>query len=111
ASEKGATPKAAKPIEILTFKTATDVLAALRAGQVETAIMIDQTAREIARVGRAESTPTGRGGAPPTKMFRNRNVAEKVAATLTAMKADGSYDKLFDKFGCSRAPHSVFPLP
>jgi len=31
-------------------------------------------------------------------IFRKRSVAQKVADTLTAMKADGSYDKLFDKF-------------
>lgn len=40
-------------------------------------------------------------------MFRNKNVAEKFAATLTAMKADGSYDKHFDKFGLTKAPESV----
>jgi polar amino acid transport system substrate-binding protein len=110
AADKEATAKGAKPIEILTFKTATDVLAALRAGQVETAIMIDQTAREIERRGLVEITATGLGGAPTTMMFRNRNVAEKVAATLTAMKADGSYDKLFDKFGLTKAPDSVFAI-
>jgi polar amino acid transport system substrate-binding protein len=43
-------------------------------------------------------------------MFRNRAVAEKVAATLTAMKADGSYDKLFDKFGLTKAPDSTFAI-
>jgi polar amino acid transport system substrate-binding protein len=43
-------------------------------------------------------------------MFRNRLVAEKVANTLTAMKADGAYDKLFDKFGLTKAPDSVFAI-
>jgi polar amino acid transport system substrate-binding protein len=86
------------------------VLAALRAGQVETAILIDQTANEIARRGLIEITATGLGGAPTTMMFRNKNVAEKVAATLTAMKADGSYDKLFEKFGLTKAPDSVFTI-
>ena len=43
-------------------------------------------------------------------MARNRAVAEKVAATLTAMKADGSYDKLFDKFGLTKAPESTFAI-
>src|SRR5882672_1354693 len=49
AEDKELTAKGGKPLEILTFKTATDVLAALRAGQVESAILIDQTAREIER--------------------------------------------------------------
>ena len=75
--DKEAVAKGAKPIEILTFKTATDVLAALRAGQVETAILIDQTAKEIERRGLIEITATGLGGAPTTMMFRNRAVAEQ----------------------------------
>jgi len=108
--DKEATEKGAKPIEILTFKTATDVLAALRAGQVETAILIDQTAKEIQRRGLVEITATGLGGAPTTMMFRNRTVAEKVAAVLTAMKADGYYDKLFDHYDLTKSPDSVFAI-
>jgi len=109
-ADKEATAKGSKPIEILTFTTATDVIAALRAGQVEAAILIDQTAKEIERRGVVEITATGLGGAPTTMMYRNRAVAEKVAATLTAMKADGTYDRLFDKFGITKAPESVFTI-
>ena len=109
-ADKEAAAKGAKPIEILTFTTQTDVIAALRAGQVEAAILIDQTAKEIERRGVVEVTATGLGGAPTTMMYRNRAVAEKVAATLTAMKADGTYDKLFDKFGITKAPESVFTI-
>ena len=109
-ADKEATAKGAKPIEILTFTTQTDVIAALRAGQVEAAILIDQTAKEIERRGVVEVTATGLGGAPTTMMYRNRAVAEKVAATLTAMKADGTYDRLFDKFGITKAPDSVFTI-
>ena len=109
-ADKEATAKSAKPIEILTFKTATDVLAALRAGQVETAVLIDQTAKEIERRGLIEITATGLGGAPTTMMFRSKTVATKVAATLTEMGADGSYDKLFDKFGLTKAPSNTFAI-
>ncbi len=110
AEDKEVTAKGGKPIEILTFKTATDVLAALRAGQVETAILIDQTAKEIERRGLIEISATGLGGAPTTMMFRNKTVATKVAATLTAMGADGTYDKLFDKFGLTKAPSKTFVI-
>jgi polar amino acid transport system substrate-binding protein len=109
-ADKEATAKGAKPIEILTFTTATDVLAALRAGQVASAILIDQTAKEIEHRGLIGITATGLGGAPTTMMFRNRAVAEQVAATLTAMKKDGYYDKLFDKYGLTKAPESVFSI-
>jgi polar amino acid transport system substrate-binding protein len=109
-ADKEATAKGAKPVEILTFTTATDVIAALRAGQVESAILIDQTAKEIERRGVVEITATGLGGAPTTMMYRNRTVAEKVAAILTAMKVDGTYDKLFDKYGLTKAPDSTFSI-
>jgi polar amino acid transport system substrate-binding protein len=109
-ADKEATAKGAKPIEILTFKTATDVIAALRAGQVDTAILIDQTAKEIERRGVVEITATGLGGAPTTMMYRNRDVAEKVAAILTAMKKDGYYDALFDKYGLTKSPDQTFAI-
>lgn len=65
AEDKELSANGAKPIEILAFKTATDVLAALRAGQVESAVLIDQTAKEIERRGLIEITATGLGGARP----------------------------------------------
>lgn len=108
--DKELVAKGKKPIEILTFKTATDVLAALRAGQVETAILIDQTANEIKRRGLIEITATGLGGAPTTMMFRNRKVAEKVAETLTALKKEGYYDKLFDRYGLTKLPLETFVI-
>ena len=110
AQDKELVAKGGKPIEVLTFKTATDVTAALRAGQVDTAIHIDQTAKELERRGLIEITATGLGGAPTTMMFRNRAIAEKVAATLTAMGADGTYDTLFDKFGLTKAPTKTFAI-
>ena len=74
------------------------------------AVLIDQTANEIVRCGLIEITATGLGGAPTTMMFRNKTVATKVPATLTEMGADGSYDKLFDKFGLTKAPSKVFAI-
>ena len=32
------------------------------------------------------------------------------ADTLNAMKADGTYDKLFDKFGLTKAPDGAFAI-
>ncbi|MBV8165716.1 MAG: transporter substrate-binding domain-containing protein, partial [Alphaproteobacteria bacterium] len=102
--DKDNVAKGAKPIEVRAFTTMTDVLAALRAGQVETAILIDQSASEIVRRGAAKVLVTGLGSASTTLAFRNRAVAEAVAGALNAMREDGFYDKLFDKFGLSRFP-------
>jgi polar amino acid transport system substrate-binding protein len=108
--DKALVAKGAKPIDIHSFTTATDVIAALRAGQVDTAILIDQTAKEIVRRGVIEITATGLGGAPTTLVFRNHDVAAKVAATLTAMRADGFYDALFDRYGLTKLPDQVFTI-
>jgi polar amino acid transport system substrate-binding protein len=43
-------------------------------------------------------------------MYRNRNVAEKVVAALNALKADGTYDKLFDKFGITKLSDATFAI-
>jgi polar amino acid transport system substrate-binding protein len=108
--DKALVAKGAKGIDIHSFTTATDVIAALRAGQVDTAILIDQTAKEIVRRGIIEVTATGLGGAPTTLVFRNHDVAAKVAATLTAMRADGFYDALFDRYGLTKLPEKVFAI-
>ncbi len=108
--DKAITEKGGKPIDVRTFTTATDVIAALRAGQVDTAILIDQTAREIVKRGIIKVTATGLGGAPTTLVFRNKDVAEKVAAALTAMRADGFYDALFDRYGLTKLPGTVFAI-
>ncbi len=102
---------AGKPgIDLHAFTTATDVLAALHAGQVESAILIDQTAREIVRRGGVKIVGDGFGGAPTTLAFRKRSVAEAVAKTLTEMRADGTYDRLFDAFGLTKLPEQVFAI-
>jgi polar amino acid transport system substrate-binding protein len=108
--DKDITGTGGKPVDIRTFTTATDVIAALRAGQVDTAILIDQTAREIVKRGIIKITATGLGGAPTTLVFRNKEVAEKVAATLTAMRGDGFYDALFDRYGLTKLPDKTFAI-
>jgi polar amino acid transport system substrate-binding protein len=108
--DKDNVAKGLKPIDIRTFTTATDVIAALRAGQIETAILIDQTAKEIVRRGVIEITATGLGGAPTTLVFRNKAIAQKVAETLTAMKKDGFYDALFDRYGLTKLPVETFVI-
>ena len=108
--DKDNTAQGGKPVDIRTFTTATDVIAALRAGQVDTAILIDQTAREIVKRGIIKVTATGLGGAPTTLVFRNRAVAGKVAEALTAMKADGFYDALFDRYGLTKLPGATIAI-
>jgi polar amino acid transport system substrate-binding protein len=91
-----------KPIDFRTFSTASETTAALRAGQLEAAINVDEVARSYAERGIVKIGVSGLNGTDITLSFRDRTLAQATADTLSAMKADGSYDKLFDKFGMTR---------
>jgi len=93
-----------KPVDLRTFTTATDATAALRAGQVEAVVIVEEAARAIAKQRGMKLILTGFGGSDITFGFRNKQVAEAVAEAFTAIRADGTYDTLFDKFGMAKLP-------
>jgi polar amino acid transport system substrate-binding protein len=96
--------KGLKPMDIKAFPTATEVLAVMRARQVEIGILIDQTANEMVRRGLVKVLTTGLAPAPTTFAFRSRKLAQLFADTLNEMRADGTYGKLFEKFGITQFP-------
>jgi polar amino acid transport system substrate-binding protein len=102
--------KGGKPADIRSFKTATETVAALRAGQLEAAVNIDETATDLEKRGGVKVLLKGLNGTPITFAFRDKAVAEAAAQAITAMKADGTYDKLFDQFGMTRLPDTVFKI-
>jgi polar amino acid transport system substrate-binding protein len=108
--DKETVAKGGKAIDIHAFTTATDVLAALNAGQVEIAILIEPTAREMARRGFGRIDATGIAGSPITLVFRSKAVAAAVADILNDLRADGYYDALFDKYGLTRLPKEPFAI-
>ena len=79
-------------------------MAALRAGQGDAAALLDYMATDLAKRGVVEVTLAHVGGAPTAMALRSKLVAEAVVAALTAMRADGTYGKLFDKFGLTPQP-------
>ncbi len=91
-----------KPLDLRTFSTATEATAALRAGQVEVVIIVEDAARAIAKQRGMQLLLTGFGGTDITFGFRDRAVAEAAAAAFKEMRADGTYDALFDKFGLAK---------
>jgi polar amino acid transport system substrate-binding protein len=99
-----------KPADIRSFKTATETVAALRAGQLEAAVNIDETATDLEKRGGVKVLLRGLNGTPITFAFRDKAVAEAAAEAITAMKADGTYDKLFDQFGMTRLSDKVFKI-
>ncbi len=99
-----------KPIDFHTFSTASETVAALRAGQLEAAVNIDETAADLARKGIAKVWVHGLFGTDITFGFRDRDVAQAAADALTALKQDGTYDALFDKFGMTRLSTDTFAI-
>jgi polar amino acid transport system substrate-binding protein len=99
-----------KPIDFRSFATASETVAALRAGQLEAAINIDETANDLAQKKVAKVWLHGLFGTDITFAFRDRMLAEAAADALTALKADGTYDALFEKFGMTRLTDTHFAI-
>ena len=99
-----------KPIDFHTFSTASETVAALRAGQLEAAVNIDDTAADLARKGIAKVWIHDLFGTDITFAFRDRDVAQAAADALTALKKDGTYDALFDKFGMTSLSNDTFAV-
>ena len=102
--------KGMKPVELRAFATATDATAALRAEQVEVVITIEETAKALSKLPGMKLLLTGFGGTDITFAFRNKNVAQAAADAFTAIRKDGVYDALFDKFGMRRLPDATFAI-
>ena len=91
-----------KPVDLRTFSTATEATAALRAGQVEAVIIVEDAARAISKQRGMKLLLTGFGGTDITFAFRDRALAEAAARAFKEIRADGTYDALFDKFGLAK---------
>jgi polar amino acid transport system substrate-binding protein len=99
-----------KPVDFRSFATASETVAALRAGQLEAAINIDETASDLAQKGIAKIWVRGLFGTDITFAFRDHALAQAAADALTALKADGTYDRLFDKFSMTRLTAPRFAI-
>jgi polar amino acid transport system substrate-binding protein len=91
-----------KPVDLRTFSTATEATAALRAGQVDVVIIVENAAREISKQRGMQLLLTGFGGTDITFGFRNKAAAEAAVVAFKEIRADGTYDKVFDKFGMAK---------
>lgn len=104
------TARGLRPINFRTFSTASETVAALRAGQLEAAINIDETANEMVSRGIARIHVRSLFGTDITFAFRDKALAEAFAEALNALKADGTYDRLFDRFGMTRLAGDGFAI-
>jgi polar amino acid transport system substrate-binding protein len=99
-----------KPVELRTFATVTATSAALRAGQLEAALNINETANSLEQKGIAKIWVRDIAGTDITFAFRDKFLAQAAADALTAIRADGTYDKLFDKFGMTKLKSTTFAI-
>lgn len=99
-----------KPVTLLTFTTASDATAALRAGQVEVVVIVDNAARAISQQRGMALLLVGFGGTDITFGFRDKAVAEAAARAFDSIRADGTYDALFDKFAMTKLPPGPFAI-
>lgn len=99
-----------RPANFRTFSTASETVAALRAGQREAAINIDETANEMVTRGIARIHVRTLFGTDITFAFRSKALAEVFAAALNELKADGTYNSLFEKFGMTRLAAAAFAI-
>lgn len=93
-----------KPMTVRTFDTFAVSYQALAAGQVGAVVSIDGVAKEYQDRGAFTRALSGLFPTPVALALRDRALAGLVAQTLTAMKADGFYDKLFAKYGLPPYP-------
>ncbi|MBO1907637.1 ABC transporter substrate-binding protein [Microvirga sp. 3-52] len=91
--------KGMKGITIRTFDNFALAYQALRAGQVEAVVSIDGVAKEYADRGDFARAISGLYATPVALAFKNKTLATAVLKTIEEMRADGSYQKLFDSYG------------
>jgi polar amino acid transport system substrate-binding protein len=107
---KEAQNEKAAAIEVHAYTTASDVIAALRAGQVDMAVLPSYTAIDLVNRKQAVMALTGLGSTQTTLAFRTRAVAEAVAGALDQMRADGSYAKLLTRYGMTPLPDAKITI-
>jgi polar amino acid transport system substrate-binding protein len=99
-----------KPIDLRSFATASETTAALRAGQLEAAINIDETANDLAQRHVVKVWLHGLFGTDITFAFRDHALALAMVDALNALKADGTYDRMFEQFGMTRLAADMFTI-
>jgi polar amino acid transport system substrate-binding protein len=97
--DKQLTDKGMKGMTIRTFENFAMAFQALRAGQVEVALSIDSTGAEYQKRGDFDRVLHGLFPTPVALAARNKELAGAIAKVLNDMRADGSFQKLFDQYG------------
>lgn len=91
--------KGLKPIEVRTFDNFAIAFQALRAGQVQAVVSLDSVAAEYQRQGNFKQVISGLEPTPVAIAFKDKALADAAAKVLNDMRADGSLQALFTRYG------------
>ena len=108
--EKDNVAKGRKSIKILSFTTASDVMAALRAGQFDIAAFPNYAGGAFVKAGQAVMLLPAQGASPTMMSFRSKPVADAVVKAFNDMIKDGTYDKVLDQYGMTKLPERVIAI-
>jgi len=108
--EKDNVAKGRKSIKILSFPTASDVMAALRAGQIDIAAFPNYAGGAFVKAGQAVMLLPAQGASPTMMSFRSKPVADAVVKAFNDMVKDGTYDKVLDQYGMTKLPERVIAI-
>ncbi|AXL50359.1 amino acid ABC transporter [Paraburkholderia caffeinilytica] len=96
---KDMTARGLTPFTLRTFDTFSIAYQALGAGQVEAVVSIDAVAGEYQKRGGFARVVSGIHPTPVALAAKNPALASAIAGVLDEMQKDGSYQKLFAKYG------------
>jgi polar amino acid transport system substrate-binding protein len=102
--------KGLKAMKINAFPTASDVMAALRAGQLDAAAFPNYAGGSFVKEGMAKMLLPAQGGSPTMMAFRSKVVADAVVKAWNAMIKDGTYDRILDEYGMTKLPERVIAI-
>ena len=93
------TAKGLTPMTVRTFDNFALAYQALKAGQVDAVVSIDGVAKAYADRGDFARGISGLYATPVALAMKSKPLAEAVLKVMNEMKADGSYQKLFESYG------------
>ena len=108
--EKDNVAKGRKSIKILSFPTASEVMAGLRAGQFDIAAFPNYAGGAFVKAGQATMLLAAQGASPTMMSFRSKPVADAVVKAFNDMVKDGTYDRILDQYGMTKLPEKVIAI-
>lgn len=102
--------KGKKAMRINAFPTASDVMAALRAGQLDVAAFPSYAGGAFVKSGMARMLLPAQGGSPTMMSFRSKVVADAVVKAYNDMIKDGTYDRILGEYEMTKLPERVVAI-